>query len=185
MELTHTISILEVLWTVIVTIGLFIIHTAYDKVLGDLDALRLKADYIIGGPREILAKIRIRTERMKMTTMLGFLLIGISAMTAPASAAGPLTPTAILLTVVFIGGAIAMVADTFFYIRDREKIKEVLDIQHNTEPAVGNVVLNKDNKTGILTVPIKLKIENPIVGHADIRTSNLDDVLEIVVKPNE
>lgn len=123
MSLTHTISLLEVLWTIAITIGIFFAYRSRNKVKGDLVSLKHRKDYIVNGPREILAEIRIRTENVKVGTLCGFFLIGINAMRYPPPAGHNANNFASVLTAtVFICAAVAMIIDTHMYLRDRDRI---------------------------------------------------------------
>ena len=130
MDLTHTASLLEVFWTVMVGIGLIIALRVHRKVVGDEHALSKREDYIPDGPRAILARSRIRTERVKIASMIGFVAIGVNAMRYPPPAGHSATNfSTILAASVFVLVAIFMILDTHLYLRDRERILDQLGEQ--------------------------------------------------------
>ena len=177
MELTHTISVIEIIWVLLVSVGIFLTAYVNRNVLKDRRALYARADFIRGGPRDLMANSRVRTERLKFTMMIGYLIIGLNAMRypSPPHASSTSYPTLVAGSI-FILSTLGMLIDTYLYVRDRENIMRMLEIALDEIPTVGNVVLNKDNQTGILTVPIKLKIENPIQGIVDPRTATAEEV---------
>ena len=180
MELTHTISVVEVIWVLLVSIGILLTAYVSRNVAKDRQALYARADFIRGGPRDLMANSRLRTERLKFTIMVGYIVIGINAMHYPPPHADTATsPQSVIAGGIFILSTIGMLIDTYLYIQDRGKIMRMLELELDEIPTVGNVILNRDNETGILTVPIKLKIENPVQGHSDIRTAAFDEPAEL------
>ena len=123
--ITHTVSIFEVFWTLIASVGLLLTFGSKHVVDRDLEALKHADDYIVGGPREIIALGRIRTETIKLMTMFGYVLAGVIAMDTPSIHNNPYNHASAAITTVLVLSSFGMVYDTYQYLADRERFLRV------------------------------------------------------------
>lgn len=131
--ITHTISWVEVIWTLVALIGVLTNSRVFRLTLGDYDALQEAPDYDPYGPRAYYARGRIRTEAIKLVVMLGYTLIGLVAMTTPPSVNGTLTPSALTIAGVLIGSSALMMYDSVLYTMNRERVLYLLLHRQETE----------------------------------------------------
>jgi hypothetical protein len=118
--MTHTISWLEIFWTIPIFVGLcFALHNLYRSMETD-NALHLTPGFIENGPRHITIKGHIRTHSIKAAIMLGFLAFGAYEMTLP-SMPPQHHNVALFFTVVLLLTAAGIIYDSIAFSHDLNK----------------------------------------------------------------
>lgn len=124
--ITHTISIIELLWSVIAIIGTVFAFYVVQIVFGNYIALQRDPTYIPDGPRAFYARGRIRTELVKLFVMLSFVAIGVVAMTQPPAHDSTLTPSTITIATALIMSSLLMSYDSVLYILNRDIMMKLM-----------------------------------------------------------
>lgn len=128
--LPRTISITELVWSLVTIAGFGIALVALLDAHGDLQALRMAGK---NGARRIVAIGNIRREVFRVALQAIFSGIGIYLMTQPpANAAKPITRGAIVLTVGMVAAALSIVASSSLDRRERIRLIAYID-KHYTD----------------------------------------------------
>jgi hypothetical protein len=117
-----TASVLEIGWTLIGLLGLYYAFRCLQECVRDIEALRLIADYVINGPREIIGKGNIRRYAICFWIFLVFVAVGGLAMDTPPAKVGQPTPYAIVLGLGFLSAEVLLMWDCRQTTRDRRRI---------------------------------------------------------------
>jgi hypothetical protein len=130
MRLTHTISLVEVIWTLLSAIGCFYITKVFFRAVGDWVNLKLNR---INSIREFSARVVVLTYGLYAFVELGFIVAGIIAMTQPVPMPyNAVSPFGLALTAIFLIIDFSLTACAFFIERWRQhllgKISEIDDI---------------------------------------------------------
>jgi uncharacterized membrane protein len=83
MNITHTISLLEIIWMLPLLIGILYTSSNIQKSVKALHTLKASEDFIPGGPRHVVVKGHIRSHIKDTTILLGFIIFGVVAMILP------------------------------------------------------------------------------------------------------
>lgn len=123
MSLTHTIGLLELLWTLITLtgVGFSIVSLAASvidqRLLANLD------DFIPGGPRDIIAKSHLHAEIIRGLVLSCLTGVGFIAMTVPPSGGSHEHATAGLLVGVFlVASAVLLVVGSIIAFLSRQAV---------------------------------------------------------------
>lgn len=104
MNLTHTISILEVLWTIPCLIALFYFQSLFRRAMNDMRWLRNEH---INGNRRDAARIPIVVFGMLTTIWTLFTMLGVFAMIIPPANRASTSPLAYVTAFAFISASVS------------------------------------------------------------------------------
>lgn len=120
--ITHTISIIELIWTLVAVLGCAFSGYVVCIVIGNYQALQKDPTYIPDGPRAFYARGRIRTEVVKLVIMIGFIAIGIAAMMTAPTHSGTTSTASVTIAIVLISSSLLMTYDSILYIINRDRL---------------------------------------------------------------
>lgn len=151
-----TASWIEMIWTLVTTVGMVVCIVLFREALGDYRWLR---ENRLNGERRLLALDAVVSEGIYVITLALFALIGIWSMFIPSpNPSGKPTTLAIMVTVVFVLVAISMMVNAFLrrYWRD-EYIRRRL----------------KRNRPG-LAAPVTVVVDTTDIDSLEITTKAVD-----------
>jgi len=120
--ITHTISIIELIWTLVAVLGCAFSGYVVNIVINNYQALQRDPTYKPEGPRAFYARGRIRTEIIKFVIMVGFIAIGIAAMMTAPTHVGTTSTASITVAIVLIASSLLMAYDSILYIINRDRL---------------------------------------------------------------
>lgn len=127
MEITNTITVPEILWTVFCLIGLFYNFRIFIRAFGDLRHLQIKR---IDGLRRYSGRLSALTYGTWTLVQLVFVLIGVVAMTQPSPPHQIVTALQIEITVAFILTSLIIAGASFYNERGRrELLRKIAEIE--------------------------------------------------------
>ena len=119
---------LEIAWTLIGVLGLYNLWLLFLAALGDRDFLKREG---INGTRSIVAETSVYTIGAKVIAVFGYAVIGLVASSqAPLDPSRQYTPVGVVMTVMFLIGALAL---NLSAIRQRWARNRVLEIEAERE----------------------------------------------------
>jgi hypothetical protein len=129
MPLTHTISLVEVIWTLVSVIGCFYVTKLFSKALGDWVTLKLNR---INSIREFAARVVVLTYALLTIVEFGFVLAGVFAMASPSPMVGRVSPVSYALTGDFLTLDVLLTGGAYIIEHWRQqlirKIREIDDL---------------------------------------------------------
>lgn len=153
---TKTISLLEVVAMLLVLSGSGLVAWVLSLFLGDLRRLKMMGNFVPEGPRHRLAKKNVRSESLKLSSLLFFAVaIGV-LMTIEPRDNDPYHIGSIITIGAILWSFTVMVIDTSLYLWDRAAILHLIEAEEKQKieaPTTTTLVRNEDGQD-ILMVPI-------------------------------
>lgn len=138
-QFTETISLLECVWTIVSLVGVgfstYALKDAMlDREISHQDELSTELDAVV-------ANAGVRNERMNLTLLIGFSLVGVAALLLPNNTGNELART--ILSLILLGLNFAVVLNTWHNRQDRKKILAG-DVQRTSDNATAFQIKTSD-----------------------------------------
>src|SRR5688500_15375827 len=124
---TETISLLEVVAMLLVLAGSGLVSWVLYLFYGDLHRLKLMANFVKDGPRHLLAKKNIRTEAVKLSSLLFFMVAIGTLMSIEPRDNNPYHIGSIITISAILWSFAVMVIDSTLYLWDRAAILHLIE----------------------------------------------------------
>jgi hypothetical protein len=123
-NISPTVSVLELLWTILAGVGLLVHMVLMVDALRDKAALNATGQ---NGPRKLIADMNAIDDATRAILQLAFLIVGILAMFNPSTtASGNPSLVSTVAGVVFIGGEMMLVAVSVYNLHGRYKLVSMM-----------------------------------------------------------
>jgi prolipoprotein diacylglyceryltransferase len=135
-EITHTITVLELVWTIVAVCGLIFNGLLMLRALQDHDWLihsSVNGDHDL---RTYVALTSIFIFSGGFLTQLGYVVVGVIAMNFPSSGVHPHTPQIVTACIFIAGSLIGTTLAAIIYIRRTKVVKIVADRLKLHEPVI-------------------------------------------------
>lgn len=153
---TETISLLEVVAMLLVLAGSGLVAWVLYLFYGDLHRLKMMANFVVNGPRHRLAKKNIRTEALKLSSLLFFVVaVGILMGIEPRDN-NPYNLGSVITIVAILWSFAVMVIDSSLYLWDRAAILHLIEEEEKKkiETTASTTLIRNDAGQDMLVVPV-------------------------------